>query len=66
MKDDVIYYTKEDGKNIILSAGGTNAHGLMVLDHTEKRMKKFEKILGHPLTNLYVMINGKEFTFPHL
>lgn len=66
MKDDVIYYTKEDGKNIILSAGDTDAYGLMILDHTEKRMKKFEKILGHPLTNLYVMIDGKEFTFPHL
>lgn len=67
MYKNIIFYTKEDGKNILIAAARSiDPERLMNPKNAEKRIKKGEEIIGHPLTNLYIMIDGKEFTFPKI
>lgn len=59
---DIIYFTKEDGQNIILITAQSNA--ISMIGPTERDLKLYKKILGHKPINVYALINGKEFKFP--
>lgn len=56
---DVVYFTKEDGKNIFLQTSQPNRISSIGLDKSAK--KSCEIVLGHKLLNLYALIDGVEF-----
>ena len=55
---DIIYFTKEDGSNKLLftSENGTNWKGAI----SAMGLKEAEKRLGHPPTNMYMLVGGYE------
>lgn len=58
MNKNIIYFTKEDGKNILL---GTASTSLQIIDIiSPAAMKLFKKRLGHKPTNIYIWIDGDE------
>lgn len=59
---NIIYFTKENGQNIILLTAKSN--DISMIGPTEKNLKLYKKILGHKPINVYVLIDGKEFKFP--
>ncbi|MCZ3526162.1 hypothetical protein L2821_02210 [Lactobacillus gasseri] len=58
---DIIYFTKEDGQNIILLTAQSN--DVSMIGPTECQLKLYKRILGHNPTNVYALIDGKEFKF---
>lgn len=60
---NVVYFTKEDGKNILLLSGRprdiTNI-GLGFSKKDSPERKVCEAILGHKLSNLYALVDGVE------
>ncbi|WP_270254090.1 hypothetical protein [Lactobacillus johnsonii] len=59
---NIIYFTKENGQNIILLTAKSN--DISMIGPTERNLKLYKKILGHKPINVYVLIDGKEFKFP--
>lgn len=63
MGDKIIYYTKEDGHDIFLYT--THISQLRYNERLDRlsddTFKRFEKALGHPINNLYMLINNREF-----
>lgn len=59
---DIIYFTKEDGQNIILLTSKSN--DISMIGPDERDFKLYKRILGHKPTNVYALIDGKEFKFP--
>lgn len=59
---DIIYFTKEDGQNIVLLTAQSNDVSMIGPD--ERAFKLYRKILGHEPTNVYALIDRKEFKFP--
>lgn len=57
-KKEVIYFTKEDGKNKFLT---TSICFITSIDTEKIDNPIFEKILGHKPTNLYAWVDGTEF-----
>lgn len=60
MTKDIIYFTKEDGKNKLLSIAHSNCLE-SVDDITNNLMNLYIKRLGHKPTNIYALIDGTEF-----
>ncbi len=57
---NVIYFTVENDRKILVgSATGTDVTTLTMVSEAEK--KAFQKVLGHPLKNLYINFEGKEY-----
>lgn len=59
---NIIYFTKENGQNIILLTAKSN--DISMIGPTERNLKLYKKILGHKPINVYALIDGKEFKFP--
>ena len=59
---NIIYFTKEDGQNIILLTAQSNTVSMIGPD--ERHLKLYKRILGHKPTNVYALIDGTEFKFP--
>lgn len=58
---DIIYFTKEDGQNIILLTAKSN--DISMIGPEERNFKLYKRILGHKPTNIYALIDGTEFKF---
>lgn len=51
---DIIYFTKEDGQNIILLTAKSN--DISMIGPEERNFKLYKRILGHKPTNIYALI----------
>ena len=60
--EPIIYFTKEDGQNIVLLSTTEISASHIKLGKSE--IEFCEKTLGHKLTNLYFFMNGTEFKVP--
>lgn len=60
MEKEIIYFTKEDGQNKLLSTSSTNCLE-SIDDVTSDLMNFYIKKLGHKPTNIYVLVDGIEF-----
>lgn len=64
MNSNVVFYTKEKGQRIYL-ASGNSFDGNYTYKDVQILEKNCEKFVGHPITDVYAMIEGKEFKFPN-
>ena len=57
---EAIYFTKENNDKKIVGTAESNKIGCLI-QITEKEKKIFQRTLGHPLKNLFINIDGKEY-----
>lgn len=56
---DIIYFTKEDGQNKLLST--SPAGSIEMMDYiSDALMSYYTKRLGHKPTNIYALVEGTE------
>lgn len=62
-KVDIIYFTKEDGKNKYL--GNASGNSMSVIDLMNINDPLFKNLLGHKPHNLYCLVDGVEMELPN-